>query len=286
MRHACVTVTALALFILLIFVFEFIVWCESCVYDFLVLDANAIQRDMHTIGTWLHSKCHVSGWNAINVITFVPFSQIILIEMNEWICTLHTRTRTAPFLRSKTHLASGFACHLLWARCFTLLTCSPFDSTFCSHLSKLYVLQIELFPKTRAFHTLRAMYQHGLLAFLPISLNACKGISHVWSWTRLSPLNICFVSKLTLICEWNSSSMPPNCLDVSTDNERVKETKMPTNLTSAHFMKQVRAHYAHWILHIMIFFHFWIMSVAACLVSICSMSVQFICENHVHIGII
>lgn len=217
---------------------------------------------------------------------FVPFSQIILIEMNEWICTLHTRTRTAPFLRSKTHLASGFACHLLWTQCLALVTFSPFDSTFCSHLSKLYVLQIELFPKTRAFHTLRAMYQHGLLAFLPISLNACKGISHVWSWTRLTPLNICFVSKLTLICEWNSSSMPPNCLDVSTDNERVKETEMPTNLTSAHFMKQVRAHYAHWILHIMIFFHFWIMSVAACLVSICSMSVQFICENHVHIGII
>lgn len=79
--------------------------------------------------------------------------------------------------------------------------------------------------------------------------------------------------------------MPPNCLDVSTDNERVKETEMPTNLTSAHFMKQVRAHYVHWI-HIMIFFHFWIMSVAACSVSICSMSVQFICEHHVHIGII
>lgn len=55
------------------------------------------------------------------------------------------------------------------------------------------------------------------------------------SWTRLTPLNICFVSELTLICEWNSSSMPTNhmsCQSIWLQHTLPKE--------------QVRAHYVHW----------------------------------------
>lgn len=60
------------------------IWCNWCVSVWLF----ACFHWMYIYGsdrTWLHTKCHVSGWNAINVIT----SRAIFTDYpnrNEWIC--------------------------------------------------------------------------------------------------------------------------------------------------------------------------------------------------------